>query len=48
MKTFISGSGEIYRLFYVLFNLTSVLYKIRLPVTRWVKLNLNFEFLVPK
>ena len=26
----------------------SFLYNTRLPVTRWVKLSLNFEFLVPK
>ena len=26
----------------------TLLYHTRLPVTRWVKLSLNFEFLVPK
>ena len=28
--------------------LLQFLYQTRLPVTRWVQLSLNFEFLVPK
>ena len=32
----------------IILSFTLVLFYTRLPVTRWVKLSLNFEFLVPK